>query len=91
MTKNTKKQEEVMVRLGSTIRFLRGGMSLRELAKEIGVGHSDLFRLESGTTRNPSIFLIHKVAEHFNMTVDELMNFQAKACPTCNGRGWVKK
>lgn len=91
MTKNNKKQEEVMVRLGTTLRFLRGRTSLRELADTIGVKHTFLFRIESGTVNNPSIFLIHRIAEHFGMTLDELMNFKATTCPTCKGRGWVKR
>lgn len=84
------KQEEIMIRLGTTLRFLRGGMSLRELGEEIGVAHSDLYRIEAGTVKSPSIFLIHKIAEYFEMTVDELMNFKSKTCPTCKGRGWVR-
>lgn len=89
MAKN--KQEEIMIRLGTTLRFLRGGMSLRELGEKMSVAHSDLYRIEAGTVKNPSIFLVHKIAEYFNLTVDELMNFKAKACPTCKGRGWVKE
>lgn len=85
-----KEQEEIMVRLGTTIRFLRGGMSLRELSEKTEVPHSNLFRLEAGITKDPPLFLIRKIAEHFNLTVDELMNFDAKVCPTCKGRGWVK-
>jgi transcriptional regulator with XRE-family HTH domain len=84
------KQEEVMVRLGTTIRFLRGGMSLRELAEKADVPHSNLFRLEAGITKDPPLFLMQKIARYFNLTVDELMNFDAKVCSTCGGRGWVK-
>lgn len=85
------KQEDIMVRLGATLRFLRGGMSLRELAEKANVPHSNLFRLEAGVTKDPPLFLIRSIAEYFNLTVDELMNFNAEACPTCKGRGWVRK
>ena len=85
-------QNEVMKRLGASVYQLRQveKMSIREFAEKIGVNHSDIFRLESGNTLNPSIFLIRKIAEAFGMTMDELMNFDAKPCPTCGGKGWVK-
>jgi transcriptional regulator with XRE-family HTH domain len=90
-----KHDEEVpiMVRLAGTIRMLREqeGMSIREFAEKVGVNHSDLFRLENGTTQNPSVFLINRIAKALDLTVDELMNFDAVPCPTCGGRGWVKK
>jgi len=81
-----------MVRLAGTIGLLRNGsgLSLRELADKAGVGHSDLFRLENASTKNPSLFLIRNIAKAFGMSVDELMNFDAKICPTCGGSGWVK-
>jgi transcriptional regulator with XRE-family HTH domain len=85
-------EKDAMVRLAGTIGLLRRaeGLSLRELAEKAGVGHSDLFRLENASTRNPSLFLIKNIAGAFGLTVDELMNFDAKVCPTCKGSGWVK-
>lgn len=90
--KKTSIEDEITNRLSSTIYRLREAekMSLRDLADKIGIGHSDLFRLESGTTKNPTIFTLRKIAKYFGLTVDELMNFDAKTCPTCGGRGWVK-
>lgn len=86
-------QIKIMKRLAGVMILLRKqeGLSLRELAEKTGVSHSDLFRLETGKTLNPSIFLIRRIAEGFGMTVDEFMNFDAKPCPTCGGAGWVKK
>jgi len=82
----------IMVRLAGTIRFLRDKeqLSIRDFAEKVGLNHSDVFRLENGTTRNPSVFTINKIAKAFNLTVDELMNFDAVTCPTCGGRGWIK-
>lgn len=92
--KNSESDEwnAIILRLGNTVRMLREKehLSIRELAEKVGVGHSDLFRIENGSTRNPSIYLIRKIAQTFDLTVDELMNFNAKTCPTCGGRGWVK-
>jgi transcriptional regulator with XRE-family HTH domain len=84
--------DAIILRLGNTVRMLREKehLSLRELSEKISIGHSDLFRIENGSTRNPSIQLIRKVAQHFDLTTDELMNFDAKTCPMCGGRGWVK-
>lgn len=81
-----------MQRLAITIRLLRQSkkLSLREFAKKAGVGHADIYRLEMGTTLKPSILLISKIARAFGVTIDELMNLDAKECPTCKGTGWVK-
>jgi transcriptional regulator with XRE-family HTH domain len=86
-------QEEVMRRLAGTIRLLRERekLSLREFAEKSGVSHSDIFRLENGSSRNASIFLINRIAQAFDLTVDELMNFHVETCPTCMGSGWIKK
>jgi DNA-binding XRE family transcriptional regulator len=88
----TDEQQQVMIRLAGTLRMLRETehMSIREFAKKIGIDASGLFRLENGTNPNPSIFLIRKLATAFDLTIDELMNFDATPCPTCGGRGWVK-
>jgi transcriptional regulator with XRE-family HTH domain len=65
-------------------------MSIRDFADKIGVGHSYIYRLENGSTKNPSVFLVAKIAQTFDLTVDELMNFSAEPCPTCGGIGWIK-
>jgi transcriptional regulator with XRE-family HTH domain len=90
--KPTEEQTIVMIRLAGTIRMLREkeNLSIRDFADKVGINHSDLFRLENGTTRNPSLFMIRKIAKTFDLTVDELMNFDAVTCPTCGGRGWIK-
>lgn len=85
-------QTTVMIRLAGTIRMLREKehLSIREFAEKVGLNHSDVFRLENGTTRNPSVFTIKRLAKAFDLTVDELMNFDAVPCPTCGGRGWIQ-
>lgn len=65
-------------------------LSLRELADYAGVDHSSLFRLENGTANNTSIFIVNKLARAFDLTVDELMKFSGRECPTCGGSGWIK-
>ena len=85
-------QEKRMQRLGVAVRILREKkkMSLREFGHEYGFDSSTLHRLENGTTLNPSVFLINQLAQVFGVTVDELMNFNVKECPTCDGTGWVR-
>jgi len=84
--------DAVISRLANTVRLLREkeNLSLRDLADKLGVSFSDLHRIENGTTRSPSVYFLNKIAKHFGLTIDELMNFDAKPCPTCGGRGWVK-
>lgn len=94
MTKNAvDDQQAIMNRLAFTLQLLRRkeGVSLREFAKKLRVDPSGLSRLENGTNLNPSIFLIQKIAKALDLSVDELMNFNAEPCPTCGGRGWVKE
>lgn len=82
-----------MAKVGGAVALLRQKerMSIREFARKAGLNHSDIFRLENGNTTNPSVFLIAKLAKAFDLTIDELMNFNAETCPTCKGSGWVKK
>lgn len=93
MTKIIDNQQETMRRLAGVIRLLREkeGVSLRVFAKNAKIDFSALYRLEMGSNLNPSIFLIRRVAKSFGMTVDELMNFDAKECPTCKGAGWIRR
>lgn len=82
-----------MRKLGASISLMRQkqGLSLREFASKVGIDFSALSRLENGTTLNPSVFFIQKLAKSLGVTVDEMMNFSAVECPTCKGTGWVIK
>lgn len=93
MTKRQEDQEKLMQKLGVAVRLMREKkmLSIREFASEHGLDPSTLYRIENGTTLNPSVFLIEQLAEAFGVTVDELMHFNVKECPTCKGTGWVKK
>lgn len=92
MTKRNEDEEKRMRKLGASISLLRQkqGLSLREFADKAGIEFSALSRLENGTTLNPSVFFVQKLAKYLHVTVDELMNFSTKECPTCKGAGWVK-
>lgn len=84
-------EEESITRLARTLNMLREkrGYSIREFAKLAGCAPSDIFRLETGKTKNPSVFLVEKIAKALDMSTDELMKFRAVKCPTCGGSGIV--
>jgi XRE family transcriptional regulator of biofilm formation len=65
-----------MNRFGEKLRALREqhGLSIRELAHQLGYKyHSYIGRVETGETK-PSVELIAKVAQLFNVSFDVLMN-----------------
>ena len=64
-----------MKKFGQKLRTLRSsrGMTLKELATEMGLqAHGYLSEVESGKKR-PSIELVLKVARLFDVTTDELL------------------
>jgi transcriptional regulator with XRE-family HTH domain len=64
-----------MQRLGEKLRALRkqGGLSLRDLATILEVSsYSHLSEIESGKSK-PSVDLLLKMADYFNVTTDQLL------------------
>lgn len=53
------------------------GISQRELAKQIGINESALSRYLNGS-RTPRIDIISKLAKHFNISVEELLDEDQK-------------
>jgi transcriptional regulator with XRE-family HTH domain len=69
-----------MQRFGEKVRTLRKqrGLSLRKLASELGLStHSHLDRIESGQSK-PSADLILKIADFFEVSIDDLMRDERK-------------
>lgn len=50
------------------------GILQDEFAKSMGVSRQTISSLENGRY-NPSILLAHKIAKHFNMTIEEVFIF----------------
>ena len=50
------------------------GIRQEELAKMLGVSRQTISSLETGRY-NPSIFLAHKIAQFFGMTIEEVFLF----------------
>ncbi len=48
------------------------GMSLEEMAKEVGISTGYLCHLERGTRRNPSTELMEKIAKTLGKTISEI-------------------
>ena len=52
----------------------RRGIRQEEFAKALGVSRQTISSLETGRY-NPSIFLAHKIAVYFGMTIEEVFLF----------------
>ena len=50
------------------------GIRQEEFAKQMGVSRQTISSLETGRY-NPSIFLAHKIAQFFGMTIEEVFLF----------------
>jgi transcriptional regulator with XRE-family HTH domain len=50
----------------------KSGESLQQVADGVGVSKGHVWALEKGTADNPSLDLIRKLADHFNVTVTYL-------------------
>lgn len=63
--------------LGSRLRALRSakGMSLRQVARKVGVSASTLSRVEHGLYIS-DIAIIHKIAAFCNVSVDDLLGIE---------------
>jgi transcriptional regulator with XRE-family HTH domain len=60
--------------LAAKLRELRQkkGQSLQQVADGVGVSKAHIWELEKGTSRNPGMDLLSKIAEHFKVTVSYL-------------------
>ncbi len=61
----------------------RSGMSETSIAQQINVPQATLNKVLSGYTANPKIYIIAKLAEYFNVAIDDLYsdNSKSKFCP----------
>jgi transcriptional regulator with XRE-family HTH domain len=47
----------------------KSGQSLQQVADGVGVSKVHIWELEKGSTRNPSLELLRRIAAHFKVTV----------------------
>lgn len=61
--------------LGNRIRQAREalGISARQLGTRAAVHHGHIARLENGETKNPSLEMLHKIANALSMNLNELL------------------
>lgn len=52
---------------------LKSGQSLQQVADAISASKAHLWELETGKSRNPSLDLLHRLAEHYKVTVASLV------------------
>ena len=52
------------------------GMAINKLATMSGVSQSTLDNIMRGNTKNPGVVTIHKIANTFNMTMAEFLDFK---------------
>lgn len=67
--------------LGARLKELRlnKGVSLQAVADAVDASKPHIWELERGTTKNPSLELISKLASYFGVTVDYLAGTGVKA------------
>ena len=58
---------------------LQNRLSLQDVADRIGVSKAHVFNLEKGTTRNPSMELVLKLADLFRVRVADLVGENPEA------------
>lgn len=61
--------------LGATLKNLRlrKGESLQQLADAVGASKAHVWELETGKSKNPSLDLLSKLAEHFEISLSLLI------------------
>jgi transcriptional regulator with XRE-family HTH domain len=72
----TNQEKEILERFGKRLRALREErkIPLTTLEAECGVSRQFLTRVENGTS-NPSVLVVHKIAQAFDMKLSQLMEF----------------
>lgn len=61
--------------LGARLKQLRirSGESLQQVADAVGASKAHIWELETGKSRNPSMELLHNLADHFKVSVAYLV------------------
>lgn len=67
--------------LGATLRKLRlrQGQSLQQVADAVGASKAHIWELETGKSRNPSIELLTRLADHYKVSLASLVGEDPEA------------
>lgn len=58
---------------------LRAGQSLQQVADAVGVSKTHIWELETGRSKNPSMEMLAKLADHFKVTIKSLVGEDLEA------------
>jgi transcriptional regulator with XRE-family HTH domain len=74
------KQSDVIFRLGRRIRVLRkkDGLTQERLAGQSGISLKYVQKLEGKDPQNPSLVVLHKIANGFGIPLWKLLKFEEK-------------
>ena len=70
-------KQQLQIALGNRIKYLReaSNVSQQDIAGLCNIEKSNFSRIEAGRT-NPTIYTLSKIAEHLNISLSELVNFE---------------
>jgi transcriptional regulator with XRE-family HTH domain len=73
--------ENLAVSLGATLRKLRlrKGQSLQQVADAVGASKAHIWEMETGKSRNPSIDLLTRLADHYEVSLASLVGEDPEA------------
>ncbi len=68
--------------LGSTIKKIREqkGLLQKQVAVTLGIGHTNYNKMENDN-REPSVTELQQLARLFDMSVDDILNYEGEAIP----------
>ncbi|MGN6243458.1 MAG: helix-turn-helix domain-containing protein [Motilibacteraceae bacterium] len=74
--------------LGARLRAVRqrSGLSLREVARQLGVSPSFVSQLENGKSQ-PSVATLYSLSQLLGVSIDELFKPDGQSSPTAGGKG----
>lgn len=63
-------------KLNEKLAYLRevNGLSLREVSKKIDIPNVTIHHIETGRSKNPSVYTVAKLAKVYGISLDELLD-----------------
>lgn len=48
-------------------------IKIHKMAKEVGVHHSEIYRILNGQRRNPGVYTVKRIADYLDVNIEELI------------------
>lgn len=48
-------------------------IKIHKMAKEVGVHHSEIYRILNGQRRNPGVYTVKRIADYLEVNIEELI------------------